>query len=599
MSTSSALRPVLFAGIVASAAGAAEKPLPAHESLLPGEYVEALTTVGGEKANVEAIAVDDQPFERAVRVMNRQRMTKFYDFQLCVKTDKAVRKGDILLVRFHARGAAPKNETGEAEAQVYFQKTSPNWFKNLSQRISVGSDWQRFDYPFVVSKPYDAGQTGLYFGTGFNEQVIEIGGVQLLRFGGDVKLRDLPRTPVRYRGSEPDAAWRAEAAARIEEFRKADLRVRVTNKAGKPIRDAKVTVEMTRHAFHFASIINASFIAKGGADVERYKQKVLELFNASGNENALKWPAWDGHWGKTHTQADTLRVLKWLKDSGLYVRGHVMVWPSWRHVPKSLQKLKDTPDSVRQAVREHIIDVATKTKGAVDEWDVINETRSNHDLMDLCGREVMVDWFKTARDVLPDRDLYINDYSILNGGGPGSATHETYKDTIQFLLDSGAPVTGIGFQSHIGSNLQDPAKVVRILNDFAKLELKMRITEFDIDVVDEQAQADYTRDFITAVFSHPGVVGFQMWGFWEGRHWKPNGAMYRRNWEAKPNAHAYKDLVFKQWWTRETRTSDAAGKCDVRGFLGDYKVTVTSDTGSATVDASLTKDGTSLIIALD
>lgn len=590
---------VLAAGMLASAATAAEKPLPPHESLLPGDYVQLLRPIGGEKAKVETIAVEGQSFEQAFRVTNLQRMTKFYDFQILAATDKAVRKGDVILVRFYARGQAPGNETGEADVQVYFQQTSPNYFKNLSQHISVGATWQRLDYPFVVSTPYGPGQTALYFGTGFNEQVLEIGGVQLLRFGKGVQVRDLPTTPVRYRGSAPDAPWRAEAAARIETHRKADLVVRVKDAAGNLVQDAQVTVEMTRHAFHFASIINTSFIAKGGPDVAAYKHKVVELFNASGNENALKWPAWDGDWGRTHSQEDTIRVLQWLQQNGLYVRGHVMVWPSWRHVPKSVKQLQDSPEKIPAAVRRHILDVATRTQGCVDEWDVINETRTNHNLMDVCGREIMVDWFQTAREALPNKDLYINDYGILNGGGPGSTNHETYKQTIQFLLDNGAPITGIGFQAHIGSNLPDPGKVVRILDDFAQFGLKMRITEFDVDITDEQTQADFTRDFMTAVFSQSRVVGFQMWGFWEGRHWKPNGAMFRRNWDEKPNARAYKDLVLDQWRTRETSATNAEGRSEVRGFLGDYTVTVTRGARSKTVATHLLKEGTVVDVMLD
>ena len=34
-------------------------------------------------------------------------------------------------------------------------------------------------------------------------------------------------------------------------------------------------------------------------------------------------------------------------------------------------------------------------------------------------------------------------------------------------------------------------------------------------------QADYTRDFLILAFSHPSVVGVQLWGFWENAHWIP------------------------------------------------------------------------------
>ncbi len=586
------------AALLTSAIVSAMDDLPAHESLLSGDYVDQVRVQSNEKGRAEVVPVVDQSFRRAVRITNLQRMSKFYDFQLIVPTGKAVKKGDIVLVRFYARGEAPMNEDGEAEAQVYFQKSSPKYQKHLSQRVTGGRTWKRYDYPFKVAQAYESGAAALCFGTGFNTQVIEIGGVQLLRFDRKTKLRDLPRMPLRYKGDEPDAPWRAEAAARIEKHRKADLVIRVTDAKGNAVPDAQIELTMTRHAFQFSSVVSVPLIAKGGADAEIYKAKLLELFNASGNENALKWPPWDGDWGRGHSRENTIGVLKWLKDNGLYVRGHVMVWPGWKNLPEAVKALKDTPEKIPDIVSSHIREIAASTSHCVDEWDVINETRTNHDLMDLLGRDIMIDWFKTAREALPDKDLYINDFSILNGGGPGTKTHETYKKTIKFLLDSGAPVTGIGFQGHVGSNLPDPARVVRILDDFAEFGLKMRVTEFDVNVADEDAQARFTRDFMTAVFSHPQIVGFQFWGFWEGAHWKPNGAMYRRDWEPKPNAHTYRDLVFKQWWTTAVGVTDADGAFQTRAFLGDYRIHVTGNGKTGTSTASLGRDSEPVQIVL-
>ena len=48
---------------------------------------------------------------------------------------------------------------------------------------------------------------------------------------------------------------------------------------------------------------------------------------------------------------------------------------------------------------------------------MINEPYSNHDIMDLSGERVMVDWFLAARRNLPQAPLYLNDYSILSNGG--------------------------------------------------------------------------------------------------------------------------------------------------------------------------------------
>jgi len=84
-------------------------------------------------------------------------------------------------------------------------------------------------------------------------------------------------------------------------------------------------------------------------------------------------------------------------------------------------------------------------------------------------------------------------------------------------------------------------------------------------------------DFLTTCFSHPKVDGFIMWGFWEGAHWRANegGAMIRRDWTARPTVKAYRDLVFKKWWTNETANSDSNGMAKFRPFFGTHKIKVT------------------------
>ena len=89
------------------------------------------------------------------------------------------------------------------------------------------------------------------------------------------------------------------------------------------------------------------------------------------------------------------------------------------------------------------------------------------------------------------------------------------------------------------------------------------------------AQADYTRDFMTVMFSHPNVAGIQFWGFGEGAHWKPEAALYREDWSEKPNLLAYRELVFNQWWTSETGVTGKDGAFTSRGFLGRHLATVT------------------------
>ena len=103
---------------------------------------------------------------------------------------------------------------------------------------------------------------------------------------------------------------------------------------------------------------------------------------------------------------------------------------------------------------------------------------------------------------------------------------------------------------------------------------QLAITEFDFNTTDEQLQADFTRDFVTLIFSSPKFNDFLMWGFWENAHWRPTAAMYRADWSSKPNALAWNDLWFREWWTTESGAADNNGTYHARGFKGDYNVSV-------------------------
>jgi hypothetical protein len=193
--------------------------------------------------------------------------------------------------------------------------------------------------------------------------------------------------------------------------------------------------------------------------------------------------------------------------------------------------------------------------------------------MDLFGPAIQVDWFRAARAAHANAPLYLNDYS--NHDASLDAAHVAhFETTARYLKDQGAPIGGLGLQAHISANPSPPANVLSVLDRYAALGLPVRITEFDINTDDEELQADYTRDFLIAMYSHPSVVGVQLWGFWESAHWIPRAAMYRANWSEKPNAAAYKTLVLDQWRTRANGTTDAQGTWRGRGFHGDYVVTI-------------------------
>jgi GH35 family endo-1,4-beta-xylanase len=373
----------------------------------------------------------------------------------------------------------------------------------------------------------------------------------------------------------------------------APLPVRVTS-GGAPVEGAAVRIRMQRHAFGFGTAVAAQQLLGTGADSDTYRSKLLELFNKAVLENDLKWPTWE------RNRQPALDALAWLRANGIAdVRGHNIIWPGWQYLPADLRNLAGNPGAMRARVDARVTDVVTATRGQLTDWDVVNEPIPNRDIQNVLGDQELGRWFQMAHAADRDARLFLNEYSILSGGGRNRPKQDLYYQMIRDLLDQGAPVGGIGIQGHFGTDATQPERVIEILDRFAELGLPIQITEFDVNTLDEQFQADYLRDFTTLCFSHPRVDAFLMWGFWAGRHWLPEAALYRRDWSEKPNAVAWRKLLFDEWWTNADGTTSAAGEFKVRAFLGEYAIEVEHAGKIVSRRVTLVRDGEPVVVSLD
>lgn len=573
---------LLLLAAATPALSGAPTPLPPGEPLLGPDALAALRLpTDPVPARFDTVAVEGMAFAQAWEVETLRDSSPGWAISTAAPIQRAVAAGDVGIVRFFARSTATTDETGAAYLRVVVQKASGDYANSAEAEPSFRREWQEFIVPFAFDRDFGPGEAQLSLGFGYKRQTLQIGGLEVIYYGRTVPLADLPVTRYSYDGREAGAPWREAAFARIERIRKAGFRVRVVGADGRPAAGATVRVEQRRNAFQFSSAIELARMMSDEPEDRRYRELALELFNSGSSTDELKWPGWIGEWG--YSQDKTLAGLRLLAERGFPMRGHVLVWPSWRNLPNAIVALRDTPaqETIPQLALEHIADVAGATRGLVAEWDVVNEPFDNHDLLDLFGRAIMVDWFKAARTAAPEARLYLNDFN--NHDQSREALHvQQFEETAQFLLASGAPLGGLGLQMHLGGLPSAPETVLATLDRYERLGLPIRITEFDVKTHDEQIQADATRDYLILAYSHPAVIGFQVWGFWEKSHWYPPAAMFRTDWSERPAAAAYRELVLKQWRTNLAGATDTQGAFDGRGHLGDYRVTV--ETGGHTVE---------------
>jgi GH35 family endo-1,4-beta-xylanase len=240
-------------------------------------------------------------------------------------------------------------------------------------------------------------------------------------------------------------------------------------------------------------------------------------------------------------------------------------------------------DTLREALKARAVDVARRYRGRFAEYDLNNEMLHGNYYEQRLGTNITRDMAAWMRQENPQAVLYLNDYDITTG-----RRVEDYAVQIRKFLDQGVPIDGIGVQGHLHGDTFDPVALQKSLDRLAEFKLPIRITEFNLPgqrskyygqrgVVlseeEEQAKAKALAEYYRICFAHPAVEGIMMWGFWEGANWIPVSSLYRRDWSPTPAATAYRDLVFKQWWTTWRGQADAQGRCEVRAFFGKHRVT--------------------------
>jgi len=564
------------------------KPTPLFETT---DVAKLRTSSDDGTAAFAVVDVADQPFSKALRAEVKRRTDPVWKVQaVSLPSLGPVKKDDVLFVTFSVRCTASAAETGGGQLFVALQQT-PTYDGLISLNAAPGKKWTVLSLRVAAPRDCPEKSLELAFHLGQAEQTLELGGLVAANLGPGVDLKQLPFTHITYEGQAADAPWRQKAFARIENIRKGDLAIQVSDADGKPVTNAAVHVRMTRHAYQFGTFIE-DIVLQETDDGRKYRETVKRLFNRV--TCPLYWSDWG--WENPETRLRFIAVSQWAKENGFYTRGHNLIWPGWRWLPKGLESLKDKPDALRKAIDEHLEEVVTIMRPiGFDTYDVVNEPRVNHDVMDVLSFDEVARWYKQVKDIDPRPALGINEYAIVAGGGDTVAEQDLYLQQIRTLLNASAPLGVIGVQCHMGENLTPPQKVVDILDRLATLKLPIHATEFDINTDDEQTQADYMRDFLIAFFSHPATESVTQWGFWAGRHWIPRAALFDANWRVKPAGQAYMDLVLNKWWTDEKVTTDRLGHCRVRAFLGDYEVTVAlPGGGTLTRTVRVARDGTLL-----
>lgn len=238
---------------------------------------------------------------------------------------------------------------------------------------------------------------------------------------------------------------------------------------------------------------------------DMYDDNLSNEFNSMTCENEMKWEYLQPSEGEFNfLEAD--EMVEFAKKHNMKVRGHALVWHNacpqyvFDTLDETTNKIRArTKDELKEVMRNHIRTVISHFKDDyVYAWDVVNEAindeteegkedRSNiyrgSDWYKILGEDYIVLAFKYAKEIVEEENLnvklYYNDYDLAN-----PIKRDKALLMLNHLLEEGAPIDGIGMQSHYHLGSFSMEYFEEAIKAYSNLGLDIQITEFDVNVYD-------------------------------------------------------------------------------------------------------------------
>ena len=260
------------------------------------------------------------------------------------------------------------------------------------------------------------------------------------------------------------------------------------------------------------------------------------------------------------------RIAAFAREHGLRLYGTTLVW--YAQKPDAFANLDEGRASFGGAYDNYLTAVAGRYRGQAVGWDVVNEAvaedgegwRDSLWAQRLGAFEHMQRAFEVTRAADPDAVLFLNDYNLESL----PKKLDTFQRLVERLLKSGAPLTGLGCQTHLGADLA-AGSVTRAVKAIAAFGLPIHISELDCSIAQakgllgsradlERAQARLYGETAEAFCALPERqrFAFTLWGLRDKDSWLKQGnptdtpLAFTDLGEPKPAAAALADVFERQ-----------------------------------------------------
>lgn len=387
------------------------------------------------------------------------------------------------------------------------------------------------------------------------------------------------------------------ALAGIEKYRKGDAVIRVIDKNGKPLPNARLDIRQLSHSFKFGCYLKIDDLEPGL--VPNYERRFAALFNYA--VVGTYWDAMETRRGDENWIWFD-REIQLAQKMGIGIQASPVLWGTNKYgTPAWLPRDKD---DLQPVIERRVKSVLSRNEH-ISDWEIVNEPLApKRDAFAGGGTENYISSaFRWAKEADPNGRHLINEYGVFGSVADHNYNRDTYFELLSRSIAMDVPIDLIGMQAHANGEWYSPSNVAENLERYASLGRPIQITEFSAQtkdfndrrsplaisgeyrsgVWDDAKQAEFYREFYTVAFGNPHVDAIITWGLDDYRAWLPGIGLIDKHGIPKPVYRELDALINSEWKTRLSSVADNGGSLAMRGFYGKYEVTATRSDGAAVV----------------
>lgn len=243
-----------------------------------------------------------------------------------------------------------------------------------------------------------------------------------------------------------------------------------------------------------------------------------------------------GKWGSAEPTRDGMswsaldNAYHFAKEHNLPFKQHTFVWGQQQ--PDWIGAL--SPEEQKEEVEEWIKTFCERYP-ETDFIDVVNEPlHAAPDYAAALGGSGASGWdwviwsFQKAREYCPNAKLILNDYNIISND---AATHQ-YLAIINLLKEHDL-IDIVGEQGHF----METTPLTTIKKNLDRLHaagLPIHISEYDVNLANDNAQHQKYQEQFPILWEHPGVHGITLWGYKQGEIWREDAYLIKSDGRVRP-----------------------------------------------------------------